>query len=446
MTDWWSSSTEPMRVPCGERVRGRATVPGSKSLTHRGYAVALLARRPTELVGALDADDTRLFASALEVLGFDVRREGERTRVAPTGRVVEHGEISCGNAGTLFRFLVALLATVPGEWVVDGTPRLRERPVEPLVDALVPLGVEIDWLDQPGHAPLRLHGGSLAGGLTALDAGESSQYLSALLLAGQRAAAPIEIEVERLVSSPYVDLTVDLLLAQGGVVERPEEGLYRTEPSALLGGEIAIEPDLSAAAYPAAAAALTGGEIVIERVRLDSRQADRRLLELLAAMGAEVGPAAGGVAVGGRGLRAVTADLSDFPDQVPTLAALAPFAHGTTRIENVAHLRLKESDRLAAMASELRRAGAEVEELADGLVIPGVWAEAPPPDEPVVVDPHDDHRIAMAMALVALRRPNLSISNPQCVAKSYPLFWRDLAHWLGADDEGKRRPNRASDP
>lgn len=448
MTDWWSRSPEPIRVPSGGRIDGRASVPGSKSLTHRAYAVALLARRPTVLVGALDAEDTRLFERALEALGYDVARSGERVRVRPTGRVVERGEIFCGNAGTLFRFLVALLATVPGEWIVDGTPRLRERPVGPLVDALVPLGVEIDWIEEPGHAPLRLHGGSLAGGLTALDAGESSQYLSALLLAGQRAAAPIEIEVERLVSSPYVDLTIDLLLAQGGIVERPEEGLYRTEPAALVGGEIAIEPDLSAAAYPAAAAALSGGDILIERVRLDSRQADRRLLELLARMGAEVTVEPEGVRVAGGALAAVTADLSEFPDQVPTLAALAPFARGTTRIENVAHLRIKESDRLAAMASELRRAGAEVEELADGLVIPGVWAEAPPPADPVVVEPHDDHRIAMAMALVALRRPNLSISNPQCVAKSYPLFWRDLAHWLGADDddEGKRRPNRASDP
>lgn len=436
MTGWWSSSTEPVRVPSGGRVGGRARVPGSKSLTHRAYAVALLARRPVTLVRPLDAEDTRLFERALVTLGFAVRRGEDRIDVAPTGRRVDRGEIRCGNAGTLFRFLVALLATVPGEWTIDGTPRLRERPVGPLVDALIPLGVEIDWLEESGHAPLRLHGGSLAGGCTALDAGESSQYLSAILLAGQRAAAPIEIEVERLVSAPYVELTIDLILAQGGVVERPEAGVFRTEPSALAGGEIEIEPDLSAAAYPAAAAALAGGALEIEGVRLASRQADRRFLELLTRMGARLEPTTAGVRVTRGELVAVTADLSDFPDQVPTLAALAPFARGTTRIENVAHLRIKESDRLAAMAAELRGAGAEVEELADGLVIPGVWADAPPSDDPVVVDPHDDHRIAMAMALVALRRPNLSIANPQCVAKSYPLFWRDLAHWLGANDEG----------
>ncbi len=436
MTGWWSSSVDPIPVPTGGRVSGRARVPASKSLTHRAYAVALLARRPTEVVRPLDAKDTRLFEAVLSALGFEVTHDQDRVRVVPSGRVVERAELDCGNAGTLFRFLVALLATVPGEWIVDGTARLRERPVGPLVEALVPLGAEIDPLGVPGHAPLRIQGGSLVGGLTALDAGESSQYLSALLLAGQRAAGPVEIEVARLVSAPYVDLTIDLILAQGGIVERPSLELYRTEPSALAGGVIEIEPDLSSAAYPAAAAAVAGGDITIEGVRLDSRQADRRCFELLGRMGALVEPVAGGVRVAGRELVAVEADLSDYPDQVPTVAALAPFARGTTRIENVAHLRIKESDRLAAMASELRRAGAEVEELADGLVIPGVWAESSPPEDPVVIDPHDDHRIAMAMALVALRRPNLCISNPQCVAKSYPLFWRDLAHWLGADDEG----------
>lgn len=419
-------------------MRGRARVPPSKSLTHRGYAVALLARRPTVLLRPLDAEDTRLFQRALETLGFDLERAGERVRVAPSGRVVERGQIDCGNAGTLFRFLVALLATVPGEWVLDGVARLRERPIGPLVEALVPLGVEVDWLGAPGHAPMLVRGGTLTGGVTSLDAGESSQYLSALLLAGQRATAPIEIEVERLVSAPYVDLTIDLILAQGGVVERPDDGLFRTRPSALVGGEIAIEADLSAAAYPAAAAALAGGEILLEGVSLDSRQGDRRFLELLARMGGRVERAAAGVRVARGDLVAIDADLSDIPDQVPTLAALAPFARGTTRVRNVAHLRLKESDRLAAMASELRRAGAQVEELADGLVIPGVWADADPPAAPVVVDPHADHRIAMAMALVGLRRPNLSIADPQCVAKSYPLFWRDLAHWLGESDEGKR--------
>ncbi len=435
MTGSWWRSPEQVKVPSGRVVSGSAHPPGSKSQTHRAYALALLARRPVEIVRPLEAEDTRLFAAALATLGFRVEHDGESVRVAPSGRDPERAEIFCGNAGTLFRFLVALLATQPGEWTLDGTPRLRERPVGPLADALAELGTEIEWRGAPGHAPLVVRGGSLAGGRARLDAGESSQYLSALLLAGQRAPAPIEIEVEALVSAPYVDLTVDLIHAQGGVVERPEPGLWRTEPSVLAGGRIEIEADLSAAAYPAAAAALAGGGILIRGVRLDSRQGDRRFLELLREMGARVEPALGGVRVDRGELRALDADLSDIPDQVPTLAALAPFARGTTAIRNVAHLRLKESDRLAAMAGELRRAGATVEERPDGLVIPGVWAGASPPADPVTIDPHDDHRIAMAMAIVGLRRQNLSIAHPEVVAKSYPAFFAALDSWLGGRGE-----------
>jgi 3-phosphoshikimate 1-carboxyvinyltransferase len=432
MTGSWWTSADRVAIPAGLRVAGRAPLPGSKSLTHRGCALALVARAPVELMGALDAEDTRLFFDVLRALGFEVERREDRVAIAPTGRAVPEAELAVGNAGTLFRFLVALVSTLPGVWTIDGVERLRERPIGPLADALADLGVEIDWLGRTGYAPLVVHGGTLIGGATWLDAGESSQYLSALLLAGQRAARAVEIEVPRLASAPYVDLTVDLLLAHGGTVERPSETLWRTEPSALSGGRIEIEPDLSAAAYPAAAAVLTGGEILLERVRLDSRQGDRRLVELLARMGARVEQEGDGVRVAaGATLTAIDEDLSDIPDQVPTLAALAPFARGTTRIRNVAHLRLKESDRLAAMAAGLRRAGAEVEVLEDGLVIPGIWADGATPLRPVAIDPHEDHRIAMAMALVGLRRPNLSIDDPAVVEKSWPDFFAALASWTG---------------
>jgi len=248
---------------------------------------------------------------------------------------------------------------------------------------------------------------------------------------------PDEIEVAKLVSTPYVELTVELLRGHGGVAEEIEPGRWCTRPSALRGGTIRIEPDLSAAAYPAAAAALTGGAIDLDGVSLASLQGDRRFLELLARMGAEVARQPNGTRVVGAPLAAIDDDLSDIPDEVPTLAALAPFALGTTRIRNVAHLRVKESDRLAAMTAELRRAGAEVEELADGLVIPGLWAEREPPSAPVIVDPHGDHRIAMAMALVGLRRPNLAIADPGVVAKSWPEFWDELARWTGASEGGR---------
>lgn len=431
MTDSWWSSTEAVAVPAGRRVRGRASPPPSKSLTHRSFNAALLAARPTFVERPLEAEDTTLFLAALERLGCRVERGREGVAIDPAAARTAGGELFCGNAGTMLRLLTASLATRSGHWRVDGVARLHERPVGPLVDALRALGARIDYLGEPGFAPLAVHGATLEGGSTRLDASQSSQYLSALLMAATQARREVEIAVEGLVSAPYVELTLDLLMGQGARIARPAEHRFRVVPSELAGGRLAVEPDLSAAAYPAAAAALAGGEILLAGVSLASRQGDRRLLEILAAMGASVEPTAAGVRVAGGGLVAFDADLADVPDQVPTLAALAPFARGTTRIRNVAHLRLKESDRLAAMAGELRRAGATVEELADGLVIAGIWAAARPPEAPVTVDPHGDHRIAMAMALVGLRRPGLRVAEPGCVAKSYPTFWRELAGWLG---------------
>ncbi len=438
MTASASSSAEAAALPAGIAARGRIALPPSKSLTHRACAVALLADGPVVVENPLLAEDTELFLTALDRLGCTVERFPGRVVLTPPTRWPRRVEIECGNAGTLLRFLVALAATLPTSTRLDGTPRLRERPLAPMVGALRGLGVRVEHLEREGFAPLRVDGGRLDGGRVRLDAGESSQYLSALLLAAQRAASPLEIEVEALVSAPYVQLTVEVLRHFGGWVERPAPGFWRAGPAPVHGGTIAIEPDLSAAAYPAAAAALTGGDVLLERVRLASSQGDRRFLDLVREMGAEVMEEDGGVRVRGGGLRALEVDAADIPDQVPTLAALAPFARGRTRILNVRHLRLKESDRLAAMASELRRAGAEVREREDGLEVTGTWAERPAPSNPVSVEPHGDHRIAMAMALVGLRRPNLSVDDPRVVAKSWPEFWSAMAGLLRSPEQGGR--------
>jgi 3-phosphoshikimate 1-carboxyvinyltransferase len=327
----------------------------------------------------------------------------------------------------VLRFLTAALAALPGDWRLDGTPRLRQRPVGPLVEALLELGAEVEFLGEEGHPPLRLRGGTLRGGRARLRAGESSQYLSALLMAGLRAPRETEIEVESLTSAPYVELTLAAIARCGGRVERPSPGRFRVVPG-LAGAEtLRVEGDFSAACYPAAAAALTGGRVELVGLEPFSAQGDRAFFELLARMGARVRPLGEAIEVAGGGrLSAVDADLSTMPDQVPTLAALAPFAAGTTRIRNVPHLRIKESDRLAAMAGELRRLGAEAAEEADGLTVRGTWAAAPPPAGPVIVDPHGDHRIAMSLALVGLRRPSTAVRDPEVVSKSYPDFWRDL--------------------
>jgi 3-phosphoshikimate 1-carboxyvinyltransferase len=419
-------------VAAGGVARGRVTPPPSKSLSHRAFNLALLAGEELTVERPLQAADTHLFRTALATLGWTVEARGDDVHLTP-GERPPSAEIVCGNAGTMYRFLVATLAALPGDWRLDGVPRLRERPVGPLVTALRRLGAEIDS-ERHGHAPLAIRGRRLASGRTRLDAGASSQYLSALLMAGLVAEGEIEIEVEALTSAPYVDLTTDLVARFGGDAEATATG-WRVRPGLSSPGRLRVEGDWSAACYPAAAAALTGGRVTLDGMAADSRQGDRRFLELLREMGAAVTLGEDGtIEVAGTGaLRALTADGSAIPDQVPTLAALAPFAAGVTRIKNVHHLRIKESDRLAAMAGELARVGAAVEELEDGLVIPGVWADGVPaaPPEPFRVDPRDDHRIAMALALVGLRRPGVAVADPHVVAKSYPGFWRDLAALTG---------------
>jgi 3-phosphoshikimate 1-carboxyvinyltransferase len=435
---------EIREIPAGRTAGGRVAPPPSKSVSHRFLNLALLAgvqvRRRAEAGAALgsivverplEAEDIDLFLAALPSLGFDVERSPGAVRLTP--RAVEgtiEAEVFCGNAGTMLRFLTASLTAVPGRFRLDGTPRLRERPVGPLVAALRRLGAVVACPGREGYAPLEIEGGTLAGGTTELAAGESRQYLSALLMAGLAASEDVIVEVGALTSEPYVGVTLAAVAAFGGGIE-VEGGRYRVRPSRLGAERVRVEGDWSAACYPAAAAALTGGEVTIEGVERDSRQGDRGFVSILERMGADVRWGDGEVTVHGGRLRGLDADMSSLPDQVPTLAALAPFAHGTTRIANVPHLRIKESDRLGAMASELRKLGAEVEEGADSLTIPGVWADQRPPGEPVTVATYGDHRIAMALALVGLRRGGVRIAAPEVVGKSYPGFWHDLESLLG---------------
>jgi 3-phosphoshikimate 1-carboxyvinyltransferase len=432
MTGSSSTSLEAEAIPSGRQARGRVRVPPSKSITHRYLNLALLARRPLVVERPLLAEDTRLFLAALARCGWTVEERPEEIGLAPPGGGGPQppAEIFCGNAGTTLRFLIASLAVVPGRWLLDGVARLRERPVGPLVEALRGLGAEIRYLGGSGRVPLEIAGATLGGGVTSLDAGASSQFLSALLMAGLAAPRPLTVEVTALTSAPYVEVTLAAARRCGGRIETlPTAGgtlRYRVIPGLLPPARLRVEGDASAACYPAAAAALTGGSVLLEGLTADSPQGDRRFLELLARMGAEVAWSGDEVTVRGGPLQAIEADLSGMPDQVPTLAALAPFARGTTRIRNVAHLRLKESDRLSAMASELRRLGAEVEEGTDSLDVTGTWWQAPPPGDRVAVDTHGDHRIAMSLALVGLRRPGVLIESPRVVAKSYPAFWQDF--------------------
>ncbi len=435
-----SSAAHP--VPAGHVARGRVTLPPSKSLTNRYLNLSLLGDEPVVIEHPLEAEDTRRFLAALETCGFRVEEGGGEWRLTP--RSLPGGaDIDCGASGTMLRFLTATLTALPGRWRLDGVPRLRERPVGPLVDALRRLGAVIHCPEREGFAPLEIEGASLGAGATTLDAGSSSQFLSALLMAAPRAPGEVAVDVQELTSEPYLNLSLAAIAAFGGSVEEvtgagSRARSFRIAPSRLGARRVRVEGDASAACYPAAAAAITGGEVVLAGLPRASAQGDRAFLDLLAAMGAEIAWAGDVVTVRGApggALRAIDVDLSAMPDQVPTLAALAPFARGTTHIRNVPHLRLKESDRLRAMASQLAAAGVPVEEKADGLAIAGIWVGLKPAELPpaaVVIDPHGDHRIAMSMALVGLRRPGLAVADPEVVAKSYPRFWRDLTSLLAA--------------
>ena len=404
-------------------------LPGSKSITQRYFNLALLGGLRLTVHHPLVSEDTVHYLEALETCGCSVQRQDETVHIDATGRGGT-GEIFCGAGGTMMRFLTAALTAVPGTWRLDGIERLRQRPAAPLIDTLRQLGAAIRSLGAADLPPLEIAGGSLQGGRASLDAGASSQFLSAVLMAGLAAPRGLEVELRALISEPYVDLTLDAIAELGGVVEGPDDGVYRVRPGGLRDSEVTVEADFSAAAYPAAAAALSGGEVVLRGLRAESRQGDRRFLDLLRQMGASVTWNDGSLRVVGGPLRAIDADMADIPDQVPTLAALAPFAEGTTVIRNVPHLRHKESDRLSAMHRELRAVGVPVEEMDDGLRIEGIWHRSSPPTEPVTVASHGDHRIAMSMALVGLRRPALTIAAPEVVAKSYPEFWRHLEAWI----------------
>lgn len=427
---------DPYPVRRAERVGGVVEPPGSKSISHRALNLALIGQRPATIENLLEADDIAAFRDALERMGWRLERvSGTEVRVEPPpgGPPEAPARLDCRSAGTLLRFLVASCAVTPGEWILDGSPRLRERPIGPLLFTLRRLGARIDEVGRPGCAPIRIRGGALAGGKVEIDAGESSQYVSALLMAALRAKAPVELLAPFLVSSPYVDTTLQVMADFGASVASGDAGegrKFRIEPHRpeAPGGRYRVAGDDSAAAYPAAAAAICGGRVRLRGLASTSTQGDRAFLGLLEQMGAAVRAAPGEIEVEGDGrLRSLDCDLSGMPDQVPTLAAVAAFAHGVTTIRNVAHLRIKESDRLAAIGTELRRSGVPVEELPDGLRIEGnPFLSAAPGAPRVLIDTYDDHRIAMSMALVGLRRGGLSIRRPAVVGKSYPGFWADL--------------------
>jgi 3-phosphoshikimate 1-carboxyvinyltransferase len=401
-------------------VQAVLSLPGSKSYTHRALVAASLATGESLLSNALMAEDTELTAQALAQLGTGIDWQGNTIRVRGVGgqwRPVSE-PIYLGNSGTSMRFLTALAALGQGPYTLTGTARLCQRPLGELLQALAQLGVQVASEHSDGCPPVTIQGG-LQGGLARLSGAVSSQYVSALLFIGPLAPDGVEIEItDELVSRPYVDLTLAVLEDFGISYYRKGHRLFRVPGGQTYQStDYAIEADASSASYFWAAAAITGGRVTIVNLNADSCQGDAAFPGVLEQMGCTLESAADGLTVQGGRLRGITADLSAMPDLVPTLAVVAAFAQGETVITGVAHLRHKESDRLAAVAAELQKMGIPARETADGLVIPGGSPRG------AVIDTYQDHRLAMSFAVAGLKVPGIIINDPGCVAKSFPDFW-----------------------
>ena len=407
-------------IPC-RQVQATLTLPGSKSYTHRALMAAALAAGESVLTNALAAEDTELTAQALAQLGAGIDWQGTTIRVTGrNGRWLPAAlPIYLGNSGTSMRFLTALAALGEGQYLLTGTERLCQRPLGELLEALAQAGVRAVSDRGDGCPPVRVTGG-LTGGRTQLSGGTSSQYLSALLFIGPLAPAGLAIDITgELVSRPYVDLTLEVL-GNFGISYYREGYRYFELPGgqSYLPREYEIEADASSASYFWAAAALTGGRVTITNLSLESSQGDAAFPEVLGRMGCAVESTPAGLTVRGGPLQGVTVDMATMPDLVPTLAVLAAFAAGDTVITGVAHLRHKESDRLAAVATELAKMGIAVRETADGLIIRGGTPRG------ALIHTYNDHRIAMSFAVAGLKTPGVTIEDPECVAKSFPEFWQ----------------------
>ncbi|HEX6278015.1 MAG TPA: 3-phosphoshikimate 1-carboxyvinyltransferase [Polyangiaceae bacterium] len=397
-------------------------VPGSKSITNRALPLAALAEGTTLLEGVLASDDTAHMRAALEALGIAVRDAGPgalevsggRSRLGPPARA-----LFVGNSGTTVRFLTALAALVPGAVTLEGDEAMAKRPIGDLVDGLRSLGVSVDC--PTGAPPLTVHGGRLPGGTVTMSGERSSQYFSALMLSGAAADGDLRIRVAgRLVSRPYVEITRRMVEDFGGKVDLDGDD-FVVRAGAYRGRRYVVEPDASAASYPFALAAATGGRVTVPDLAPGALQGDYDFVRVLERFGAVVSSDGGATTVSGKARRGVDVDMHDISDTVMSLAAIAPLADGPTRITNVANIRIKETDRLAAVVNELERLGQKVAQGPDYLVI------EPRPLQPALVRTYGDHRMAMSFAILGMAAGHVTIEEPACVAKTYPTFWEDVA-------------------
>ncbi len=424
--------------PFTRPARGDVTLPGSKSLTNRALMLAALCHKPVLLTGALFSEDTRLMVEALHKLGFTIEADATALTVRVSGQTngfsVPEADLLVGLAGTAARFLTALCAAAPsGVYRLDGVPQMRKRPMRPLIEALRSLGATITCTGEEGFFPLEIQASGLAGGTVTLDATESSQLLSALLMVAPLARAPVEIVLLDGVRWPFVRMTTRLMEQFGQPpLEETEDNAFRINegtPYALPGASFAIEPDATAASYFLALPLVAGGALTFPNLR-GGLQGDAQFIEVLYRVGLDGNTAANGVTFSARSpleRHGVAQDFSAFSDTFLTLAALAPLLDAPTRITGIAHTRKQETDRVAGMARELKRLGQDVVEDEDSLTI-----TPRPLLAGQVIETYEDHRFAMSFGILGCHdlhgdgRPWLTIKDPACCAKTFPNFFELL--------------------
>ena len=410
------------------RVNGEVTIPGSKSLSNRILLLASLAEGATEVSNLLDSDDINFMLSALKKLGVSYTLSDDKSVcvVQGLGGPINVGdddiELFLGNAGTAMRPLTAALCLGKGNFTLTGEPRMFERPIGHLVNALRQAGADIEYLQDQDYPPLRINSNGLQGGRIEIQGSISSQFLTALLMAAPLSKSDMEIVViDELVSKPYIEITLHLMKMFGVDVENNNFESFKIKGSQTYQspGRIMVEGDASSASYFLAAAAIKGGSIKVNGVGTSSIQGDAKFADVLEMMGAKVDWAEESITVTNTGnLKAVDVDLNHIPDAAMTIAATALFADGTTTIRNIYNWRVKETDRLSAMATELRKVGATVEEGEDYIVI-----EPPTEISSATIDTYDDHRMAMCLSLAAMGKSAITINDPGCTGKTFPAYF-----------------------
>lgn len=396
-------------------------VPGSKSYTHRLLIAAALSNGKCIIGNCLKSEDTKLTMGALEKMGVRIEEDGNLTTVWGKGGRLSpcNDDIYLANSGTSMRLLTGIAALGDGPYILTGTKRMEERPIQDLLHGLHQIGISAKSVKGTGAPPVEVTGAPVRGGSLNLDCSISSQFLSSILLMAPCTREGIAVTVPRtIVSKPYVDMTVDIMNDTGIKVERDGyDSFFVPGGQVYQSGGYTVEPDCSQAGYFWAAAAITGKKIKVKNVSMGSRQGDVGFAKILESMGCELIEDSDGISIRGRALNGIEVDMSNMPDIVPTLAVVAAFAKGTTIIKNVAHLKEKECDRLGCVAAELSKMGVVVSTTDSGLVVEG--------GTPVgaVIDTYDDHRMAMCFAVAGLMAPGVVIKDEGCVKKSFPNYW-----------------------